>query len=65
MQNIWAGFAKNPVLGPGWNAVGTGASFAGGEAGLDVSVIQPIGVEVELQQALDGNCAVLAELGIL
>lgn len=25
MQGAWARFAKNPLGGPGWNAVGTGA----------------------------------------
>lgn len=24
MRGAWAAFAKNPVNGPGWNAVGTG-----------------------------------------
>lgn len=56
MQSAWANFAKNPALGPGWNAIGTGASFAGGANGLDVGVIQPIGFEVEEQTVVDATC---------
>jgi acetylcholinesterase len=26
MRGIWAKFAKNPMGGPGWNGVGTGAA---------------------------------------
>ncbi len=26
MQSTWAKFAKNPLAGPGWNSVGTGAA---------------------------------------
>lgn len=26
MQGTWARFAKNPLAGPGWNQLGTGAS---------------------------------------
>lgn len=62
MQTAWANFAKNPELGPGWNAVGTGATFAGGAGGLDVAVIQPIGFEVQEQAAVDGTCALYAAI---
>ncbi|MCJ1327998.1 hypothetical protein MMC10_004673 [Thelotrema lepadinum] len=59
MQGAWAGFAKNPAAGPGWNAVGTfegvdlGALGSNGSAG--VTVIDP-------GQVVDAKCKVFAPL---
>jgi len=64
MQGAWAGFAKNPTLGPGWSGIGTGANFAGGVNGLDVGVIQPIGFEVEQQAVVDSTCGLYAALDL-
>jgi len=56
MQAAWAGFAKNPLLGPGWNQVG---SFGG----VDVGVLGEDGsggVTVVDAKEVDGRCGLYA-----
>jgi acetylcholinesterase len=57
MKGAWAQFARNPVLGPGWNELGTydadlGALGTKGSAG--VTVIK--------QSDVDSRCAILAPI---
>lgn len=62
MQGAWAGFAKNPALGPGWNAIETGSKYVGGAADQDLGVFQQTGIEVERQSAVDYRCGLYAPI---
>jgi len=52
MQGAWAQFAKNPTLGPGWNALGTFNGFDLGALGNDNSS----GVTLIPQMEVDARC---------
>jgi cholinesterase len=62
MQGAWAGFAKDPISGPGWNRVSVGRNNrylgvlgnAGDKKGTGVTVIDPTG--------LDARCALYTPL---
>ena len=45
MQGAWAGFAKNPYRGPGWNSVGSfngvDLGVLGSNGGSGVTVVSP------------------------
>lgn len=59
MRGAWAHFAKNPIAGPGWNAVGTGGKFLGGAPDLDVGVLGAngsAGVTVIRESDVDYRC---------
>lgn len=61
MRGAWARFARDPVQGPGWNRVGTGAKFLGGAEDLDVGVLgggEVGGVRVVSSGEVDGRCGV-------
>lgn len=63
MRGAWARFAKDPIAGPGWNAVGTGLDYLERDASFDVGVLGPngsSGVTVVKQSILDSRCAVWA-----
>ncbi|KAF2639596.1 alpha/beta-hydrolase [Massarina eburnea CBS 473.64] len=60
MRGTWARFAKDPEVGPGWNAVGTGGAFLGGAPDLDVGVISETGLTVARQSDVDQKCAIWA-----
>ncbi|KAF2713847.1 alpha/beta-hydrolase [Pleomassaria siparia CBS 279.74] len=60
MRETWARFAKYPVAGPGWNAVGTGSDFFGGAGDLDIGLVGSegsAGVEVIRQAEVDSRCS--------
>jgi len=60
MQNSWSDFAKNPVGGPGWNAVGTGIAY-GGAGDEDLGALGANGsggVTVIQQNAVDYRCGI-------
>lgn len=55
MRGAWASFARNPVLGPGWNPLGT-------FGGLDLGVLGTngsSGVTVIKQSEVDSRCTIL------
>jgi hypothetical protein len=59
IRGAWARFARNPLGGPGWNALGTGSSFFGGTADLDLGDLGPdgsSGVTVIPESAVDFRC---------
>jgi hypothetical protein len=61
MRAAWARFAKDPIAGPGWNAVGTGADYDGGLANydLDLGVLGSEdggGVKIVRQREVDVRC---------
>lgn len=59
MRGAWARFAKDPVAGPGWNAVGTGSGYFGGAGDLDLGLIGSdgnAGVKVIKQRDVDHRC---------
>lgn len=58
MRGAWARFAKDPIAGPGWNAVGTGAEFYEGVADLDVGVFVEEGVKVWKSGEVDARCGI-------
>ncbi len=63
MQAAWAGFAKNPQRGPGWNRVGSGTFNEG--SGGDVGVLGKDGsggVTVVDAREVDARCRVYAEV---
>ena len=65
MRHVWASFAKDPIAGPGWNAIGTGSSYFGGKEDydLDVGVIGAdgsAGVKIVRQREVDARCGVWA-----
>jgi carboxylesterase type B len=68
MQETWAKFAKDPVGGPGWNAIGTGDQYLGGESGEDLGVLGNVGnlessgVTVVKQSTVDARCGLYAEI---
>ncbi|KAF2184769.1 alpha/beta-hydrolase [Zopfia rhizophila CBS 207.26] len=65
MRSVWAQFAKGPNAGPGWNAVGTGSSYFGGAADLDVGLIGSdggSGVKVIRQSDVDSRCGLWAPI---
>ena len=45
MNGVWAKFAKDPIGGPGWNAVGTGGSLWLGASDQDLGVLGNAGNE--------------------
>lgn len=60
MRGAWAHFAKDPIAGPGWNAVGTGSEFLDGTNDLSLGVIGGdggSGIKVIKQGVVDGRCA--------
>jgi carboxylesterase type B len=68
MQEAWAKFAKDPAGGPGWNAVGTGNQYLGGESDEDLGVLGNVndtdgsGVTVVKQSEVDGRCNLYADI---
>ncbi|KAF2650147.1 alpha/beta-hydrolase [Lophiostoma macrostomum CBS 122681] len=59
MRGTWARFAKDPLAGPGWNAVGTGSDYYEAAADLDLGVIGAngsSGVTVVRQSEVDIRC---------
>ncbi|PVI01918.1 alpha/beta-hydrolase [Periconia macrospinosa] len=58
MRGAWARFAKDPISGPGWNKVGSGQEFFGGEKDEDVAVLGEMGVRVERRGIIDERCGV-------
>jgi len=68
MQSAWARFAKDPVGGPGWNAVGTGERYLGGKGDEDlgvlgnVGIVEGSGVTVLRQKDVDGRCGLFEEI---
>jgi carboxylesterase type B len=63
MQGAWAQFAKNPLGGPGWNAVGTGSDYFGGAEGEDLGALGDVGdvrtggVTIIPQSVVDNRCS--------
>ena len=65
MNTAWATFAKNPMAGPGWNALGTfgdqNLGILGGDGSSGVTVVNQTSVDAQCQlllpafQAIDGN----------
>jgi carboxylesterase type B len=68
MQGAWARFAKDPAGGPGWNAVGTGANYVGGESDEDLGVLGNVGdvtgsgVTVIRESDVDGRCGLFKDI---
>jgi carboxylesterase type B len=58
MRGAWARFAKNPVAGPGWNAIGT---FAGTDLGV-LGTNGTSGVTVIKESDVDGRCEIFTPL---
>jgi hypothetical protein len=61
MRGAWARFAKDPAAGPGWNAVGMGSGYYGGNGDLDLGVLGAhgsSGVKVVRQSEVDGRCKI-------
>lgn len=58
MRSAWARFAKDPVAGPGWNAIGSGKEYLEGDVDRDVAVLFEDGVRVKRQQDADRRCAI-------
>jgi hypothetical protein len=59
MRGAWARFAKDPVGGPGWNAIGTGHEYFEGSGDLDIGLLGSsgnAGVKVVRQSEVDGRC---------
>lgn len=56
MRGAWARFAKNPVAGPGWNALGT---FAGMDLGV-LGTNGNSGVTVISESDVDYRCGIFA-----
>ncbi|KAL9068184.1 MAG: hypothetical protein Q9157_006574 [Trypethelium eluteriae] len=62
MNGAWAKFAKDPVGGPGWNAIGTGGSFWLGASDQDLGVLgnqgntNGSGVTVIQESTVDYRC---------
>lgn len=52
MRGAWARFAKNPLAGPGWNAIGT---FDGADLGV-LGTNGSSGVQVISRSIVDVNC---------
>ncbi|KAK5008345.1 hypothetical protein LTR39_005198, partial [Cryomyces antarcticus] len=61
MRGAWARFAKDPVNGPGWNRVGSGAQY-GAPADMDLGVLgdrlnaKGSGVTVIRESEVNGRC---------
>lgn len=55
MRSAWAQFARNPLKGPGWNAIGT---FGGTDLGV-LGTNGTSGVTVIREDVVDGRCAIL------
>ena len=55
MRGAWAQFARNPMLGPGWNPLGT---FGGTDLGI-LGTNGSSGVTVVAQSEVDSRCAIL------
>jgi len=68
IQGIWARFAKNPAGGPGWAALGTGATYFGGKGDEDLALLGNVGdvegsgVTVIRQSDVDERCSVFDEI---
>lgn len=58
MRGAWARFAKNPLAGPGWNAIGT---FPGSDLGV-LGTNGSSGVQVISQDIVDVNCHLFAPI---
>lgn len=58
MRAAWARFAKDPIAGPGWNAVGSGKEYLEGEADRDVAVLSKDGIRIKRRKDVDERCAV-------
>jgi len=59
MRGAWARFAKDPVSGPGWNAIGTGSQYLEGAGDQDVGLLGShgnAGVKVISQNEVDSRC---------
>lgn len=59
MRGAWARFAKDPVIGPGWNAIGTGSQYFEGAGDLDIGLLGSkgnAGVKIIRQSEVDGRC---------
>jgi hypothetical protein len=61
MRAAWARFAKDPIAGPGWNAVDTGADYDRGFVNydLDLGVLgsgDGGGVKIVRQREMDVRC---------
>jgi hypothetical protein len=56
MRSAWARFAKDPIAGPGWNAIGSGKNYYEREADKDVAVIFEDGVRIKRQGDVDRRC---------
>ena len=68
MNGAWAKFAKDPVGGPGWNAIGTGASYWLGGSDQDLGVLGNVGnqngsgVTVISESEVDYRCNIYKPL---
>jgi len=68
MQGAWAKFAKNPIGGPGWNAVGTASQFFGAPADQDLGELGNRlnaaggGVTVIRESEVDSRCHLYAPI---
>ena len=58
MRGAWAQFARNPILGPGWNPLGT---FNGTDLGV-LGTNGSAGVTVIPQIEVDSRCGLLEPL---
>jgi hypothetical protein len=58
MRGAWARFAKTPLAGPGWNAIGT---FDGTDLGV-LGTNGSSGVQVLSRDVVDVNCQLFAPI---
>jgi carboxylesterase type B len=68
MQGAWAKFAKDPLGGPGWNAVGSASQFYGAPLDLDIGLFgnrldaASSGVTVIRESEIDARCSLFTPL---